>query len=415
MKERGRSRSTGGIYKSVFSSQDAKGARKNASPQTGEAKPSNSLSIDQEMPPGDEQQNATKHTLLYIALNPKSHSQLARWYQKAITFVILCDAIVYVLSTEPNLSHLSHVFYSTEAITSTVFAIEYFARLLVCTEKRCYAKHGPTRGRWKYMLSSQALIDAFATFPFFIELVSGIPLPTLTYLRVFRVLRITRTRSYSQAMDAVGRVLYFNREILYVAGLLGMYLVVVTSILMYYLRPRGKDAELVDDPTDFQSIAKTMVLSTLMLTGQGGPSGNLPWYTQLVVLLTGIFSIGMFAIPASMLTWGFEAEAERLGAKAKKRVLAKRRGEVYVSDTSSSSSSSSACSGFGDISTSDEEYLAIIGGDDGDADKDGAPVMNAPLGHGELVSLVSRVESLEQKIELVDSKLDMILSMLDGR
>ena len=100
--------------------------------------------------------------------------------------------------------------------------------------------------------------------------------------------------------DAVGRVLYFNREILYVAGLLGMYLVVVTSILMYYLRPRGKDEDLVDDPSDFESIAKTMVLSTLMLTGQGGPSGDLPWYTQCVVLLTGVFSVAMFAIPASM-------------------------------------------------------------------------------------------------------------------
>ena len=48
-----------------------------------------------------------------------------------------------------------------------------------------------------------------------------------------------------------------------------------------------------------------------MLTGQGGPDGDLPWYTKAVVILTGLFSIGMFAIPASMLTWGFEAEAER--------------------------------------------------------------------------------------------------------
>ena len=72
---------------------------------------------------------------------------------------------------------------------------------------------------------------------------------------------------------------------------------------MYYLRPQGDDVSLVDDASDFESISKTMVLSTLMLTGQGGPSGKLPWYTQLVVLLTGIFSVAMFAIPASMLTW----------------------------------------------------------------------------------------------------------------
>jgi hypothetical protein len=59
-----------------------------------------------------------------------------------------------------------------------------------------------------------------------------------------------------------------------------------------------------------------MYLSTMMLTGQGGPDGDLPWYTSGVVLLTGVFSIGMFAIPASMLTWGFEAEAERYAKRA---------------------------------------------------------------------------------------------------
>ena len=35
----------------------------------------------------------------------------------------------------------------------------------------------------------------------------------------------------------------------------------------------------------------------------------------MVVALTACFSIAFFAIPASMLTWGFEAEAERLHAE----------------------------------------------------------------------------------------------------
>ena len=122
---------------------------------------------------------------------------------------------------------------------------------------------------------------------------------------------------------------------------------------------QGDDVDLVDDASDFESISKTMVLTTLMLTGQGGPSGKLPWYTQLVVLLTGLFSVAMFAIPASMLTWGFEAEAERLGRRARDRAMARRNGQVYVSETSSSSSESSDVSGYGDLSTSDEEYMRI--------------------------------------------------------
>lgn len=424
-----------GVFKSVFalpkSSTPNPRKRNLGSPKPtkggeGAAKPK-SLSIDKEATADDdhgqtnkerEQHAITKHSPLYDALNPKSRTPSAALFQKFITLVILMDALIYVLSTEPGLSHLSStVFYYSEAVTSSIFAIEYGARLGVCYEKRCFKKYGPAKGRWRYMCTSRAVIDAFATFPFFIELLSGIPLPTLTYLRVFRVLRITRTQSYSQAMDAVLRVLYFNREILHVAAVLGMYLVVITSILMYYLRPRGTDAENVEDASDFQSISSTMVLSILMLTGQGGPSGSLPWYTQLVVLLTGVFSVAMFAIPASMLTWGFEAEAERLGARAKKRAIAKKRGERYESDVSSSSSSSSCNS---DFSTSDEEYMNIIGGDDDDDNEMTMESMRslarrASLGQDDMQSLLSRVEKLEGNVAQTNVKLDLILKKLEEK
>lgn len=207
-------------------------------------------------------------------------------------------------------------------------------------------------------------------------------------------------------MDAVVRVFYFNQEIMIVAGLLGVYLVLFTSILMYYLRPRGDSVKMVDDPGDFDSIGSTMVLSLLMLTGQGGPSGQLPWYTQCVVLLTGMFSVAMFAIPASMLTWGFEAEAERLGMRAKKRVLAKQRGEEYNDYTSSSSSDSDSVEGYGDISTSDEEYMNIIGGDgSGEEDNGGSDKLL-------LKSLEERITKLEATIGETNTKLDLILQKL---
>lgn len=368
----------------------------------------------------------THHSQLYTILNSKSHTPQSHLFQTSITSIILIDAFIYIISTEPQLQpHFHHFFYIIEGITSTIFLIEFITRLIVCTEKKCYSKFGPIRARWVYICSFQGLIDTLATLPFFIELLTGIDLPTLTYLRVFRLIRITRTRSYTKAVNAVGRVLYFNREILHVAALLGVYLVVVTSVLMYYLRPRGvNDVEGVDDISDFDSIGSTMVLSILMLTGQGGPTGKLPWYTQSIVLLTGIFSVAMFAIPASMLTWGFEAEAQRLGIKAKRRALAKRRGQVYTSDTSSSSSSSSDSSSvscLGDISTSDEEYMNIIGGGDEDKSDDAKGRSKTSLLSKTdaidaiqdlLQSMQIRIEQLEQKVTDTNSKLDLILAKL---
>ena len=189
---------------------------------------------------------------------------------------------------------------------------------------------------------------------------------------------------------------------------------------MYYLRPQGDDVSLVDDASDFESISKTMVLSTLMLTGQGGPSGKLPWYTQLVVLLTGIFSVAMFAIPASMLTWGFEAEAERLGRRARDRAMARRKGQVFISETSSSSSESSDVSGYGDLSTSDEEYMRIIGGGSDDDDGDNSNRSNGQriptsLTNEELQSIIRRIDSMEQSLAQTNSKLDIILQKLENK
>ena len=183
------------------------------------------------------------------------------------------------------------------------------------TEARKYSEKGPIAGRLRYAVTGPALIDFLATFPFFIELMTGWSLPTLTYLRAFRLLRILKTSGFAAATNAVYRVIYYNRQILQVAMLICVGLVIFTAVLMYYLRPKDPNHS-----QDFQSLSRTMYLSTLMLTGQGGPDGEIPWYTKGVVLMTGVFSIGMFAIPASMLTWGFEAEAERLANLAYARV-----------------------------------------------------------------------------------------------
>ena len=89
------------------------------------------------------------------------------------------------------------------------------------------------------------------------------------------------------------------------AGVLGLILLLTTSTLLYFV---NKD----NDPVQFGSIPKTMYLSVMMLTGQGEPEGDMDSLTQLIVVFTAIGSVAVLAIPASMLAWGFEAEAERL-------------------------------------------------------------------------------------------------------
>jgi hypothetical protein len=139
----------------------------------------------------------------------------------------------------------------------------------------------------------------------------------------------------------------------------------------------------------------------------------------------------MFAIPASMLTWGFEAEAARMAKRA--YALEKRRresGKVDLSDD--------------DYST-DEEYRKIIAGEEGEegdegialstrvleefaaADKDGSGGINlaefmkqssamslrqeSPI----LSGMMQRVQQLERDVKANSAKLDRVLELLESK
>ena len=296
---------------------------------------------------------------IYTTLNNKSRRIKAVIYKKIMSLIILADLTFFVFSTDPKYRHY-HIFYMEEGIASCIFMLEYIARMVTITESRKFGQIGAIKGRLQYMISFHAMIDACATFPFFLEFVTDWNLPTLTYLRFFRLLRILRFDSLGQATASLKRVLFYNREILYVAVVMAGGLIMFTAVLMYYLRPQGGDLD-----GEEWSIFTTIYYSTLMLTSQGGPGGDLPWYTQVVVLMTGLFSIGMFAIPASILTWGFEAEAERVASKTRKRHLQRISGG-RPSSCSSSPSPSYGRNGYHSPSSSDEEYFKLIAGGDGD-------------------------------------------------
>jgi voltage-gated potassium channel len=388
-----------------------------------------------------------RHSLVYTILNPHSKQWPALLFKRFITLIILMDLLLFILSTDLNLSqHHGDFFHTTEGIASCIFLVEYVARVAVCTEKKKYHKHGRVGGRLAYMKSWAALIDLFATLPFFLEYPTGWNLPTLTYLRFFRLFRILKTEGYVRALDAVYRVVYYNREILWVAALLCIFLILVTAVLLYYLKPQNEE-----DAADFQSIGATLYMSTMMLTGQGGPDGaNLPWYTKMVVLLTAVFSVAMFAIPASMLTWGFEAEAARMAKVTRQRTIKQQLQSQSTSlDSLPLSSSSDSDDDSSDGDSTDEEYLRIIAGEDGageatppvetpfmkqlresflqaDADADGNLTMSEfmrlqtslpPNVTEDLTTVVqttleNRVHSLEAMVQANNEKLDRVLELL---
>ena len=66
-------------------------------------------------------------------------------------------------------------FNAIELVSSCIFLVEYFLRLKVCIENPLYSRLGGCHGRLKYIRSWTAIIDAVATFPFFVDLASVRP------------------------------------------------------------------------------------------------------------------------------------------------------------------------------------------------------------------------------------------------
>lgn len=158
-----------------------------------------------------------------------------------------------------------------------------------------------------------------------------------------------------------------------------------------------------------------------------------------------------------MLTWGFEAEAARLAARARQRAKSRREGVSCDSSTSSSSFGGDSDS----LSTSDEEYQKIIAGDEDSSedeeekmkklmekfqefDKDGSNNLtmsefialgmqpsspegrpgnihhnflgrNVKSGDSDVDSLADRMDQLEKKVNTTNKKLDQILDLLKNK
>lgn len=249
------------------------------------------------------------------------------------------------------------------------------------------ARVNPCIGRLRYLVTMWALLDAIATFPFFVELaltqvIPDSTLPTLTVIRIFSLFRVMRAENYARCFSSAHRVLWMNAHIFVIALTLCLTLVLFTSVLLFYVRPypewynqNGYDNSSF---TQFQSLPDTAYLSILMLTGQGQPDGPLPWFTKIIVCINALISVGLFAVMASMLTWGFEQEAERL---LRKDIIQRRRAERGLPSqekipTLSEVSTSSSDTGGDSLSSEEEanrEYESIIveeadicGGDDED-------------------------------------------------
>jgi len=203
------------------------------------------------------------------------------------------------------------------------------------------------------MISGPAIIDSLATFPFFIDvIVPDTDFISFAWLRIFRLALLFRTSQLGSAISTCFRVLWVNRQILTVSVVLVFFMLLVTSSLLWAV---STDEERKRNGAE--TILDASYLALLMLTGQGTPDPPMNPVLQFVVALTAVLSVPFFAVPAAMLTWGFEGEAQRL---ALTEHLRRDREKVYGDDFKEEDFESSSS----DDSSELDEYLDGLAGDD---------------------------------------------------
>jgi voltage-gated potassium channel len=211
--------------------------------------------------------------------------------------VITLNAIAIILHTVPDYNRqYARLFYDFELFSVGFFTVEYLLRIWVCVENDKY-RHW-FRGRLRYMVSTSALVDFLAIFPFYFSLFAT-DLAIVRILRLFRIFRLFRISRYSHAFRVIQHVVSEKKEELVLSIMLVVFMLLIISSVMYYVEHPAQ-------PDKFASIPATMWWGVSAMTTVG--YGDIHPITPLGKLLGGIaaiMGIGLFALPTGILVSGF--------------------------------------------------------------------------------------------------------------
>lgn len=222
---------------------------------------------------------------------------LERVFDGVILGLVLLNATAVVLGSVKSLyAAYRPVLVGLEVVSVYLFTLEYGLRVWASVEDRRFRE--PVRGRLRFMRTPLALIDLLAILPFYLSL-AGIDLRILRLLRLFRLLKVAR---YVRALGVIGQVVRRKRaELLVTTGLIGLLLVLVSS-LMYYVESEAQ-------PDKFGSIPETMWWGVATLTTVG--YGDVYPITVLGKILSSVIAVlglGLFALPTGILAAGFSEQ-----------------------------------------------------------------------------------------------------------
>jgi len=218
-----------------------------------------------------------------------------------IIVLIVLNILAVILETVKSIHDLfPHLFRYFETFSVIVFTIEYALRVWTCTVNEKYKN--PISGRIRFVLTPLALVDLLAFLPFYIPMVIPFDLRFLRAFRLLRLIRVLKIGRYSEAVKLFGRVLNAKKAELFTAIFVIFVLLIISSSLLYYVEHEAQ-------PDKFKNIPEAMWWGVVTLTTVGyGDIYPITPVGKFFASVISLLGIGLFAMPAGILSAGFVEE-----------------------------------------------------------------------------------------------------------
>ena len=214
------------------------------------------------------------------------------------------NVLAVILETIETLAtQFSQVFKIFEIFSVIVFTLEYILRIGACTQNLKYKK--PVSGRFRFIFTPLLLVDLFAILPFYLPMFISFDLRFIRAIRLIRLFRLFKIGRYSESIKLLGRVLKGKKEELFITIFAIFILLTISSSLLFYIEHEAQ-------PKKFSSIPAAMWWGVATLTTVG--YGDIYPITPIGKILGAIISllgIGLFALPAGILSAGFIEEIRK--------------------------------------------------------------------------------------------------------
>lgn len=212
----------------------------------------------------------------------KSDTPYGKAFDLTMQTLIVLSIISFSIETLPNLSETTrHYLHLFEAITVSIFTVEYISRLIVASNKR------------GFVFSFFGIVDILSILPFYLS--TGLDLRAVRMLRLFRLVRILKLVRYSAALNRFKAAFTIAKEELTLFLFATMVMFYLSGVGIYYFENSVQ-------PEAFSSIFHSLWWSVITLTTVGyGDIYPITVGGKIFTFFILILGLGIVSIPAGLI------------------------------------------------------------------------------------------------------------------